>query len=208
MDRRVLHGLSGADHGALMSGLRYLGLVDSLRKATPEYHELVQASKNPEKFNELLLAILDAKYNAILEKVDLESGTITQLEKAFKEQGVTQGQMLTKTIRFFVKAFTECGTHLSFHITKPSPKTPRVNKAGADKGRARAGNTSAEQHQTSAASADVLPKGFGRLPIPGIVNAFIQYPVDLTEVQCTLLEGAVAFLRVYVTGKMGKEAPE
>jgi hypothetical protein len=42
------------------------------------------------------------------------------------------------------------------------------------------------------------------LPIPGIPNAFIQYPVDLSEKQCILLDGAVAFLKVYVTGKIGK----
>ncbi|MGB7134400.1 MAG: hypothetical protein WBD46_03890, partial [Acidobacteriaceae bacterium] len=28
LDRRVLHWLSGADHGALMSALRFLGLTD------------------------------------------------------------------------------------------------------------------------------------------------------------------------------------
>jgi hypothetical protein len=203
MDRRVLHGLSGADHGALMSALRFLGLADSLRKATPAYRELVLASKSPEKFTEMLLGILDAKYSAILEKVSLESGTISELEKAFKEQGVAQGQMLTKTIRFFVKAYTECGTKLSFHITKPSPKAPRANKGNGDKGRARVGKHPAEQTPTPA--TDALPKGIGRLPIPGMANAFIQYPLDLTDAQCTLLEGAVAFLKVYVTGKIGRE---
>lgn len=205
MDRRVLHQLSGADHGALMSGLRYLGLADSLRKATPEYRELVLASKTPEAFKEKLLEILDAKYHAVIEKVNLEQGTLSELERAFKDQGVAQGQMLTKTIRFFVKAYTECGTALSHYITKPSPKAPRANKGNTDKARVKTTKGATDPLTPPPPQQDVVPKGFGRMPIPGMANAFIQYPVDLTESQCTLLEGAVAFLKVYVTGKIGKE---
>ncbi len=203
LDRRVLHGLSGADHGALISGMRFLGLVDSLRHGTQRYRELVTASKNADKFHEMLLEILDAAYKSVLESVDLESGTIAQLEKAFKDQGVTQGQMLTKTIRFFIKAYTECGTKLSVHITKPSPKAPRSK---AEKGRARGTSKPVEQTPIppGTPAVETTPKGFSRLPIPGIANAFIQYPLDLTDAQCTLLDGAVAFLKVFATGKIGK----
>lgn len=48
--------------------------------------------------------------------------------------------------------------------------------------------------------------GFARLPIPGMSDAFIQYPNDLTEQQCALLDGAIALLRIFVKGRtVGKE---
>jgi hypothetical protein len=210
LDRRVLHGLSGADHGALISALRYLGLVDSERRATDEYSVLIEESKYPEKFREKLMELLDAKYKHILERVDLERGTISELEKAFKEEGVSQGQMLTKTVRFFIKAYTEGAGlgNMSVHITKPKPKARAASKAtnGDSKARGRAGKSTEKHTPPIAPPTDTTPKGFARMPIPGLDDAFIQYPLDLTAAQCTLLEGAVAFLKVYVTGKIDKGA--
>lgn len=210
LDRRVLHGLSGADHGALISALRYLGLVDSERRATEEYCDLIEESKYPEKFRDKLMELLDSKYKHILERVDLERGTISELEKAFKDEGVAQGQMLTKTTRFFIKAYTEGAglSNMSPHITKPKPKARAAAKSGnSDKGRGR-GPKSSDKHQqhNDHSLVDATPKGFARLPIPGLPDGFIQYPLDLTEPQCTLLEGAVAYLKVYVTGKIDKGA--
>jgi hypothetical protein len=40
------------------------------------------------------------KYDYIIGDLDMESGTAFELEKAFRDSGVPQGQMLTKTIRF------------------------------------------------------------------------------------------------------------
>ncbi len=210
LDRRVLHGLSGADHGALMSALRYLGLADSSRRATAAYRDLVAAvaAKDGEGFSEKMLNLLDAAYAPVIAKLDLEHGTISELEKAFKDEGVAQGQMLTKTIRFFMKAYGEGGGFtLSPHITKPSPKArPAASKNGAEKARSRATKSAAPHAPPQGEKhADELPKGFDRLPIPGMANAFIQYPVDLAEAQCSLFEGAIALLRLYVKGRIPQE---
>jgi hypothetical protein len=206
LDRRVLHWLSGADHGALMSALRFLGLADSENRATGSYDDLIDTlhvGAAPERFREKLMELLDEKYKTILERVSLERGTITELEKAFREEmSVAPGQMMTKTIRFFVKAYTEAGFNLmSPHITKPKPKkrAPKSTaksitseKTGKSKG---AQNPEVKKEETV---RDVVPSGFSRLPIPGMDGAFIQYPKDLTEQQCTVLDGAVQMLRVYV----------
>jgi hypothetical protein len=204
LDRRVLNQMSGADHGALISALRFLGLADANKIATPTYKELVRSSKDPTAFKTELKRLIDSKYGPIIGNVNLQHGTISELERAFKDFGVTQGQMLTKTIRFLLKALAECGVELSPHITKPSPKAPRsnANKGAGDKGRAKGAKVNAPAPDEG--NTDTTPEGFDRLPIPGIPNAFIQYPIDLSEKQCTLLDGAVAFLRVYVTGKIGK----
>lgn len=207
LDRRVLNQLSGADYGALISALRFLGLADANKIATPGYRELIRSSTDPNAFKVELKRLLDSKYGPIIGSVNLQHGTISELERIFKDFGVTQGQMLTKTIRFLLKALGECGVELSPHITKPSPKTPRsnANKAGTDKNRTRTAKGTGTAQTPPEGNMETVPKGFDRLPIPGLPNAFIQYPVDLSEMQCTLLDGAVAFLRVYVTGKIRKE---
>lgn len=205
LDRRVLHTLSGADHGALMSALRYLHLVDGERKATADYRAVIEAvaSKNTEKTKELMLRILDTAYSSVLNKVDLESGTITQLERAFRDEEVSQGQMLTKTVRFFIKAYAAYGVPLSPHITKSNPKPRSTAKAnGADKPRSRTQKTP-RRKEPSETSPEVVPPDFSRLPIPGIADAFIQYPNDLTEPQCALLDAAIALLRAYVKSQKG-----
>lgn len=212
LDRRVLDWLSGADHGALMSGLRFLGLVDSQRKATAEYVELVESLKDTQKFTHNLKRILDSKYLPITGEVNLEKGTRSEIEKAFKGAGVVQGQMLTKSIRFFVKAFTEGGVKVSPYILKTG-KPPKSNRTTAPKikrskpipqGSAK-GSEHTQEHQQSGGH-DEVPKGFARLPIPGLPNAYIQYPIGMTEQQFALFNAMVGVLKIYVSSSgIGKE---
>src|ERR1039458_3851051 len=65
LDRRVLHQLSGAAHGALMSGLSFLGYVDDERRATNTYRQLVESSKNEAEFKKRLLEVVSDKYAPI-----------------------------------------------------------------------------------------------------------------------------------------------
>lgn len=207
LDRRVLYWLSGADHGALLSALRFLGLADFQNRATDRYCKLIEYSKAnsgaSDQFREDLMTLLDEKYRTILERVDIQRGTISELEKAFREEmEVAQGQMMTKTIRFFIKAYTDGAglTIMSPHITKPKPKKRAVAKSNASEKPAKRNailNTDTDHEKQIA--RDVVPEGFARLPIPGMEGAFIQYPKDLTEQQCTVFDGAVQMLRVYVT---------
>jgi hypothetical protein len=206
LDRRVLDRLSGADHGALMSALRFLGLADSENRATGSFDDLIDTLHTgaaPERFREKLMELLDEKYKPILERVSLERGTITELEKAFREEmSVAPGQMMTKTIRFFVKAYTEAGFNLmSPHITKPKPKKRAAKSTTKSPVSDKNGNGNASQRADTKPEGpvrDAVPNGFSRLPIPGMDGAYIQYPKDLTEQQCTVLDGAVQMLRVYV----------
>jgi hypothetical protein len=124
LDRRVLDGLSGADYGSLISGLRFLGLVDDDRRATEAYRKLVAAYKSgPSNYHSELIE-LTGRYDSIIGNVDVEHGTASELEKAFRDAGVSSGQMLTKTIRFYVKYLQEVGVSVSPHITKPKRHPP------------------------------------------------------------------------------------
>jgi hypothetical protein len=207
LDRRVLNQMSGADHGALISALRFLGLADANKIATPAYRELVRTSKDPAAFKTDLKRLIDSKYGPIIGNVNLQHGTISELERAFKDFGVTQGQMLTKTIRFLLKALGESGVELSPHITKPNPKAgrPSTSKGAEEKGRPMRTpkNAAAQKHGSEEIIPEMIPPGFARLPIPGIEHAHIQYPLSMTEDLCTLLDGAISFLRIYAKGQSG-----
>ncbi len=205
LDRRVLDNLSGADYGSLMPGLRFLGLVDEERIATASYRSLVQAVKDREKFNTALLEIVTNKYKPITGSVDVKNGTITELEKAFKDAGVSPGQMLTKTIRFYVKALQEGGIKVSPHITKDGRKGNGAKKSDTTRKKTKAAKAlpamPGERRREEA--PDVLMKGYERLPIPGLVGAYIQYPAQLTAANCDLFEAMVGVLRAYVRGQSG-----
>jgi hypothetical protein len=207
LDRRVLHGISGADYGALLSALRFLGLVDEDKKATEEYRELIYASTVPENFQKKLFEVLSAAYIPVIGEVDFRKGTATELEKAFKAAGVSTGQMLTKTMRFYVKALQESGIEVSPHITKAKPRVakPRVNanaaKNGVDEGNPGKGGIRTGVSDSLANSGP--PEGFARLPIPGISEGFVQYPASLTEAQCEMYAAVITLLRAYATGLAG-----
>jgi hypothetical protein len=200
LDRRVLDGLSGADFAALMPALRFLGLIDDERKATQSYRDLVQTIKDRERFKPTLLELIQTKYQPIIGDVDLKHGTLSQLEKAFKDAGVSQGQMLTKTIRFYVKALQECGVQLSPHITKPR-RGNGSKKPDGTTGRTR--RTTPTPGKPAPPVSSSVPAGFGDLPIPGIQGAFIRYPNELTETDCALFEAMVTALRAYAKGRLG-----
>jgi hypothetical protein len=200
LDRRVLDGLSGADYGSLMSGLKFLGYVDSDRKATDAYRTLVQVSKSPDKFKPALLSILEPRYKPIIGNINLKDGTITELEKAFKDAGVAQGQMLTKTIRFFVKAMQECDVQVSPHITKPR-RSP--NGAGKKPDGSRKKRTPDEEK--SAETPNLAPTGYRRFPIPGEPDAYIQFPVNLTAHTCDIFAGMLGIMRDFMVADAKKE---
>ena len=198
LDRHVLNEFSGADFGALISGLRFLGLVDEQRKATAKYRELVDLWKKPQEFKERLLILIGETYLPIIGKLDLKRGTSAELEKAFKNYGVAPGQMLTKTVRFFLKAITEAGVTPSPHMTAPKPRTPSTTprKNGA-------GKSGPKPRDSDAPNEPEIPSGFERLPLPGMPNSFIQYPANLTDAHCQVLEAMVGVLRTSVKARTG-----
>jgi hypothetical protein len=203
LDRRVLDGLSGADYGSLISGLRFLGFVDDDRRATDRYRDLVQAyKKGPQVFSGVMLDLISPRYDSIIGNVDTEHGTISELERAFRDAGVSPGQMLTKSIRFYVKFLQEIGVPVSPHITKARKSiSPRANGAQPKKKQPKADPASSRD------AVDVgerkTPEGSERLPIPGLSGAFIQYPANLTEANCDLFEAMIGVLRTYVKGRSG-----
>jgi len=198
LDRRVLDRLSGADHGALISGLRFLGYVDDERRATESYRKLIAAAKDPTQYRELLTETIGTKYDPVVGNLDMESGTAAEVEKVFRDYGVPAGQMLTKTIRFYIRVLQEIGVTVSPHITKPKPRAPRIGAKKPPRTPSRdAGGLVSPQHSA-------VPRGFDRMPVPGLREAFIQFPLDITPEQVDLFGAVVNVLRRFAKGKSGK----
>ncbi len=198
IDRRVLPGFSGGDYAALISGLRFFGLVDENRKATTKFRELVELWKDRQKFKERLLEHLVEAYAPVIGRLNLKQGTAAELEKAFKDYGVTSGQMLTKSLRFFIKAFTEGGVTLSPYITARKPRTPNTTPRKNGGPKPKPGTPLPDEGAPSE-----IPTGFERLPLPGMPNSFIQYPANLTEAHCQILEAMVGVLKTSVKARTG-----
>lgn len=201
LDADVLHSLSGATRGQLISGLRFLGLLGKSGDVKTEYKSLVEARKASEtEYQAAMLKILTAAYQPIVGNINIERGTLAELETAFRSAGVPQGQMLTKTVRFYIRALTDCAVKVSPYITKPRQRktSGKTNAAKPPKKTTKNQKLAEKPPGGQPSRTDQIPDGFERLPIPMLSDAFIQYPVSLTAAQCALLEGAVVLLRTSV----------
>ena len=137
LDRHVLGRLSAADYSSLISGLRFLGLISGDDNVVQEpYRALIAARKKDESdYKGSLLSIVEPAYKSIVQGVDIERGSLPQLEKAFRDAGVPSGQMLIKVVRFYIKIMLHCGQTVSPHITKPRRTTQKKANSGGPKKR-------------------------------------------------------------------------
>ena len=210
LNRHVLSKLSGAGYFELVSGFRYLGLIEKNSKVRGSLNRLVQARRQSENnYKEELLKLLQEVYEPIVEGVDIKKGTLPELEKCFKNVGVPQGQMLTRAVRFYVKALQDCGFEVSPHITKPRRRTqtkrngseskypPKGRKAKSQKGKE--GPLPPPREDKNGP-----PAGLDRLPILGKDNAYIQYPSALTNQDYAVIKAAVSYLEALVKKKEGE----
>ena len=195
LDRHILSHLSGADYGSLLSGLRFFGLVSGRENVVQDrYRALVEARKKGEsQYKGVLLSIAEPAYEGIVQGVDIERGSLPQIEKAFKDAGVPPGQMLIKTVRFYIKIMLDGGKSVSPHITKP--RRPTQHKANGRGPKTTVSPTITKETPPKDSDEQEVPTGYQRLEVPMVPGAYIQYPTSLTEAQCTIFESVVELLR-------------
>jgi hypothetical protein len=214
LNQHVLDDLSGYDFSALTTALRFLGLINEDRTVRQEFRDLVEARKKGEgDYKAALLDIISSSYQPVIGKVDVVNGTLPELEKAFKDAGIPQGQMVTKAVRFYVKALEDCGVKVSDYITKPKPRTAKGKSA---KGGKKSKDTKERETDTGDPPpprgrddlSDPIPNDYERLPIPGIEGAFIQYPKNLNDTGVMMFEAMVSVLRTYVQAREPRKGSE
>ena len=181
LDRQVLSRLSGGDYSSLISCMRFLDLVrgddDTVQKT---YRDLVAARKQGEsEYKTVMRSIMEVAYEPIAKGLDLQHGTLSQVEKAFKDAGVSTGQMLLKTVRFYVKTLVDCGVTISPHITKPRRRSGAPKKANSSQPRTKKKSGSGEEpptptqdEQGAAMKVIELSGAGGKLTLSGTFNTF------------------------------------
>ncbi len=115
IDRSLMANLSGAVQNQLLTGLRYLGLVDSNDVVLDSLRRLVRASdeERPEIWREILLSAYPFLFEA--NGFDLATGTAHQFEERFRATGA-QGDTVRKTAAFFLAAAKEAQIPVSPYI--------------------------------------------------------------------------------------------
>ena len=122
--------------------------------------------------------------------VDIDRGS---LEKAFRDAGVPPGQMLIKTVRFYIKIMLDGGKSVSPHITKA--RRPTQHKANGRGPKTTVPTITKDETPPKDSDEQEVPTGYQHLEVPMVPGAYIQYPTSLTEAQCTIFESVVGLLR-------------
>src|ERR1019366_8385979 len=115
IDASLTRNMSGGVSGALMTTLKFLGLIDQAGRVQAALKALVDAY-DTEAWKGEFGKVVQASYKHIVEGIDLEKATSGQLEDQFKAQGKVEGQMAQKSVRFYLAALSEIGAPLSPHF--------------------------------------------------------------------------------------------
>jgi len=133
IDNSAWASRSGADKTQIMSGFRFLGLIDEGDKTQEMLKRLVQAAPDSPDEKKLFAEMLRGSYTKVFE-LDLTTATPMQFSDAIGSYG---GSPITKkrAARFFLKAAQYAGIPLSGHLKKGSRGNDETEAAenGAEK---------------------------------------------------------------------------
>lgn len=115
VDRTAWASRSGGEQGQLLSGFKFLGLIDSGANTQPVLRQLVAATENSHQEKEILSTVLRQGYAKVFE-LDLTTATIGQIQENIGYYGPT-GETRKRAARFFLKAAHHCGIGLSSRLT-------------------------------------------------------------------------------------------
>jgi hypothetical protein len=152
IDRSVLRSLSGASQNALMTALRYLGLINSNWEPTAPLMALVRDDAAQKKSH--LQDIIRRAYPFLFGgSVNIQNATQTQLMEAFREQGTT-GDTTVKCIAFFTALAKDADLKMSpFVKGKPGPRLGSIRK------RSGSGSTGSDEGSAPPPSPPPAPTG-------------------------------------------------
>jgi hypothetical protein len=113
IDRTLFPGLNWAVQNQLITGLKFLRLIDANGDSTPQ---LVSLAEDTENRRENWAAVLKSAYKDVFD-MDLTKASPLQLEQAIQKLGVS-GDTLDKAVRFFLSAAGFAGIPLSPHLQR------------------------------------------------------------------------------------------
>jgi hypothetical protein len=115
IDASLTQTMSGGMASALMSALRFLGLVgqsgtpqDSLRKLVAAY--------DTDRWKDVFGDLVDRAYADIIGDLDLTTATRSMLDERFRNNSKVAGQVLDKAARFYLGALEKMQRPISPHF--------------------------------------------------------------------------------------------
>jgi hypothetical protein len=197
IDPSLTKNLSGGTTNALMSALRFLGLIEQGGKVLPPLKALVEAHGG-ESYPTILGHVIDKAYANIIGDLNLTTATPAMLEAQFRDRGKVNGQVLEKAVRFYLGALERMKRPISPHF-----KLRKIRLTNSRKVRTKA-DTSKDHSDIDDADSDDLsiPEGMQRLELPliGKANVILALPVDFDSNDWEFLE---PILKKYVHRLLG-----
>ena len=207
IDRSVLATHSGATQSWMLATLRYFKLTEDDGTPTALLERLVRAD-GPDR-QAFLMELLHQGYSFMFDDgFDVAKATPAQINGLFAATGA-HGSTLKKCVSFFGAMAKDAGLELTPLLRRrqrraSNGRTKRRPPANMAPDGTKSG-TNLHAADARAAPSNAVPEGFERLPIPGLSGAYIQYPADLTESQCTIFEAMIGVLLTSIKVREGKE---
>lgn len=177
IDSSLTQSMSGGMSGALMSALRFLGLIEQGGKVRAPLKDLVAAHKT-EKWKAALVAVITPAYKNIVGDLDLMTATPAMLEERFRTNGKCAGQVLEKAVRFYLAALTATDQSISPLLKGRKPRNSGIVRKASRTTRKGSDETPDETQELE----EETPPGMRklRLPVPGKHDLVFMVPEDMT----------------------------
>lgn len=182
IDRSIFPTMSGSGQSAMITGLRFLNLVDDKGIPTKLLKQLVEASG--ENYTTMLRDALVESYGFLTKgDINLEQASGKQVEDKFREKGVS-GSTVTKCIAFFLAMAREAGIKVSSHVRPPKPiRANGVKRSKRQSSRDDFENEEEEEYDLPNPEVQKF-----QIPIPGKPSAMFSIPKNLEDEDWEMLK--------------------
>ncbi len=192
IDRSVMPKMSGIMQKQLLQALRFLGLVNESDEVTDAMKQLVGATE-PDAIRKKFATIVESSYARILGGVNVASATYKQLADRFRDEGKVDGDTLTKSIRFYLKALSSAGLAHSSHLLMRQKRTTTAKKSltgQRPKGSGTATEEELEDDELDDGAESKHSAGAMRIPLyfPGKSTGSITVPDSLSSEDCDMID--------------------
>lgn len=193
IDSSLLRSYPGSVARQLKAALRYLKLIDGDGNTTSTLVDVVK-SYGTGTWKQMLADMLADAYQPVLDGLNLDTGTLGQLQQKFRNQGA-DGQMLQKCITFYLSALREAELTFSPHFVervRRAERKPRERKKPTD-ARSQGQPGAGEEPETQVPPTGGTVKF--SFPIPDKPAATIFLPADLAAEDWEMID---SMIRAYV----------
>jgi hypothetical protein len=132
IDKSYLDNQSGGMQTAILSGLRWLGLINDDGRLTEAFTRLVEADEAERQG--AIGSLLRSRYGSIID-LGTKNATQLELEEAFKAELGAQGETRRKAVSFYLKAAQYAGVPVSRNWKPPRSTVVRAARRKASQRR-------------------------------------------------------------------------